>query len=48
MNERAYTNMTPEELLRYVDRSNPQVKALAEALELEIDNSEIQGGLGQK
>lgn len=31
-------NLTVEELLKYVDRSIPQVKMLAEALELELEN----------
>ena len=40
-------NLSVEELLKYVDRTNPQVKALAEALEVEVENNES-GGLGQK
>lgn len=34
-----FDNMTVDELLKFVDRSNPQVKALAEALEIEIENN---------
>ncbi len=35
--ENTLKNLTTEELLRYVDRSNYQIKLLAETLEIEIE-----------
>lgn len=40
MNLSQLNNLTVEELLRAVDRSNPEVKALAECLEQTIRRSE--------